>query len=175
MTTIIVCGSSRVVYTDSQGTNTPANTAAINYVSTKKAGYLNDKSVVAGSGKLSLLNRVLSVRSKLCLPKYYSGETNTTIIHVTPRENGVIVNCYRPDYMSLSILDKLVFSLGIGCTKYSVETFRVYDGQHYTLGSGCEYAKGILKCGKTPEETIKLVSQLDNYTDNNVVSYPLNM
>lgn len=176
MTTIIIDGATQAVYTDSRTTGT--NSVGVeNYeTAAPKAFSMPDGSVVVCSGSVSLKNKIYGLKNKcgeLELPSYTKIEEDSTVFHVIWKEDGLWVNRYIPNgkhtgswwSKSLSVLfsDKH--------DGYSIDHFNLGASKYLTAGSGGDYAFAALKCGKSPEDAIKIASLCDRFTDDDVRKY----
>lgn len=177
MTTIIIDGATQAVYTDGRTTGTNSIGVENYKTATPKAFSMPDGSVVVCSGSVTLKDQIKRLSDKigeLVLPSYTKiEEEDSTIFHVVWKEDGLCVNRYIPNGKHVgSWLEKV---LGVLFSDkhdgYSIDHFNIGAGSYATAGSGGDYAFAALKCGKSPEEAIKIASLCDRFTDDDVRKY----
>lgn len=163
MTTLIIDPFSNRVFTDRQGTISANYETFLgkqiytptNYIKADKMAVVNS-CVVVGCGAKSLVDSFRNSFAKQAeFPKILPHQVNTTVYVVRAKNKGVQADKYYP--VQCGIFKRLEWE----------KVSKVING-YVADGSGAEYALGALKAGVSPEEAIKIASDLDVFTDSEV-------
>lgn len=182
MTTVIIDGKTKAIYTDTRQTQTTSggtysflgfnlkhnkstqihlidDGVKCHYIS-KEVGY------ITSTGCVYLFNecvRLSKQHNEFTLPKLHNGYSSTTILNVKLKDNGYLeVIKYVPKTQN-----------GLFSSKH-------YWQNNWTLlsdtgiqfyGSGSDYAQGAYCAGISPKDAIIAASKCDHYTNANVQIY----
>lgn len=171
MTTIIIDGNTRSIYTDSRGTQTETTSIVgtnetqetLNYLTVLKC-YAFADGYICGTGDLDLLQSCIGRSAPIhsfTLPKLNKKHDNTRLMYVRLKGEVLEVTEY-------SIASK--FGL-FGTKKYWKNTTKILKNTALFYGSGADYAQGAYQIIQDPVKAIVAASQCDIYTDCDVRVY----
>ena len=159
MTTVIIHGETKKVYTDSRRTCTQTNYRGevfYTYHKTNKINKLVDGTIIVGAGQVELIKSFFN-KFGLCLPKL-NIKSDATIAVVNLKGDNVEVSVYKT-------VEKSNF-LGLYKYKFWEHEYHILKQSNWmTFGSGGDYAHEALNLGKSPEEAIIYASTVDQWTD----------
>lgn len=175
MTTVIIDTKRETIYTDSQLTTDGMKeiTSKVYHIGKSKVITITGAGTVAD---ILDVKDVLGRESDWFDPldakhqnlKFKKFKDTTTCVFVVQKTLGVV---------RYYVVYSKVTNTWCGLKKRKVvleklnSRFNCAYNQFYITGSGAQYARPLLVATNSPENTIKIISKLDCYTDNNVVSY----
>lgn len=175
MTTVIIDTKRETIYTDSQLTTDGMKeiTSKVYHIGVSKvitmtgAGTVRDiigvKDIL--DNESDWFNPLDSKHQNLKFKKF---KDTTTCVFIVQKAYGVV---------RYYVVYSKVTTTWYGLKKRKVvlerldSRFNCAYNDFYITGSGAQYARPLLVATNSPENTIKIISKLDCYTDNNVVSY----
>lgn len=171
MTTIIIDGNTRSIYTDSRGTQTETTSVigtneiqeTLNYLTVLKC-YTFADGYICGTGDLGLLQSCIDLSAPIrsfTLPELNKKHDNTCLMYVRLKGEVLEVTKYY-------IASK--FGL-FGIKKYWKNETIIIKNEALFYGSGSSYAAGAYVVTKDPVKSIVAASQCDVYTDCDVRIY----
>lgn len=155
MTTIIIDPNTESIYSDSRGTYSETGC----FAKSKKIHTLGQMYLSCATGDLGtyeIFRASFDIALAKLPSKIWPYRLKSCTIFVVSKDGGTIhVNTYVP-------ICRLFYS------EFKLVSSRILT-EPLVAGSGSNFAKAALACGKTPEEAIKLTATLDIATDSNVV------
>lgn len=178
MTTIIVDGSTKAVYSDTQATHKDGNGGVINHSKvTKMIPFTNQNGssqLLFGCGNLSLINKVYELYSvgnyesvRSIKFSEYTGVDGTVVCVLSPFEADQIIR-----YIEITFTTKKnMFGRKHVDVNYQVNT--ISDNQYTIYGSGREYFAGAYDVCGSVMQSFKTTSKFDKKTNSVVECFSL--